>query len=172
MTPLRSSGAIAAYVDALEAMLGDFASPEMLLTVAAQHEVCAEWCAKSGRRARRSVPRGRRDDPRALRLDGCWLRARASHHSPASIVGAVNWVAPDQPLIAAGEDAERCSYCGDAIPEESVLVAAVEHRPGGARCSATTARSPGGDCTRPSARSRPGGARSAPGKAYGGKGRA
>ena len=34
--------------------------------------------------------------------------------------GAVNWVAPDQPLIAAGEDAERCSYCGDAIPEESV----------------------------------------------------
>ena len=48
-------GAIAAYVDALEAMLGDFAGPEMLLTVAAQHEVCAEWCAKSGRPGRAEV---------------------------------------------------------------------------------------------------------------------
>ena len=48
-------GAIAAYVDALEAMLGDFASPEMLLTVAAQHEVCADWCAKSGRPGRAEV---------------------------------------------------------------------------------------------------------------------
>lgn len=32
----------------------------------------------------------------------------------------INWLAPDQPLIAENEEHERCSYCGDAIPEESV----------------------------------------------------
>lgn len=32
----------------------------------------------------------------------------------------VKWLAPDEPLIAAGEDSEKCSYCGDAIPEDSV----------------------------------------------------
>ena len=42
-------------VDALEAMLGDFGSPEMLLTVAAQHEVCADWCAKQGQAGRAAV---------------------------------------------------------------------------------------------------------------------
>jgi hypothetical protein len=32
----------------------------------------------------------------------------------------INWLGPDQPLIAENEEHERCSYCGDAIPEDSV----------------------------------------------------
>lgn len=32
----------------------------------------------------------------------------------------VNWLAPDQPLIAEGAEAEACSYCGDAIDEMTV----------------------------------------------------
>jgi hypothetical protein len=32
----------------------------------------------------------------------------------------VNWLGPDQPMIADGEDCEGCSYCGDAIAEDRV----------------------------------------------------
>ena len=32
----------------------------------------------------------------------------------------VNWLGPDQPLIAGDADCEVCSYCGDDIPEDSV----------------------------------------------------
>jgi len=32
----------------------------------------------------------------------------------------VNWLGPDQPIIADGEDLERCSYCGDEIPDDRV----------------------------------------------------
>jgi hypothetical protein len=32
----------------------------------------------------------------------------------------INWLGPDQPLIAEGEEHERCSYCGDAIAADSV----------------------------------------------------
>jgi hypothetical protein len=32
----------------------------------------------------------------------------------------INWLGPDQTLIAEGEEHERCSYCSDAIPEDSV----------------------------------------------------
>jgi hypothetical protein len=47
--------AVAAYVEALEAMLGHFASPAMLLMVAEQHDACARWCRENGRSDRAEV---------------------------------------------------------------------------------------------------------------------
>jgi hypothetical protein len=34
----------------------------------------------------------------------------------------INWLGPDQPLIAENEEHERCSYCGDAIPDPEFSV--------------------------------------------------
>ena len=32
----------------------------------------------------------------------------------------INWLGPDQRLIAEDAESEVCSYCGDAIPEDAV----------------------------------------------------
>lgn len=46
---------VAAYVQALEAMLGPFNNPAMLLIIAEQHETCARWCRETGRSDRAGI---------------------------------------------------------------------------------------------------------------------
>ena len=61
---------IAAYAEALEKMLGELASPEMLRLVARQHDHCADLCAGFGR--------DRADAAGAFRAAARALRARAA----------------------------------------------------------------------------------------------